>query len=105
MRGGRGDGAFSRRFRWRRRAGWPRSDARAGERPEPDSRTLPTIRIGKHRVTRLVAGSNPVSGDSYLGRHMDRLKRTDGVIVGMYPRFHDEIGANVRYTREFSKGK
>ncbi len=29
------------------------------------------------------------------------LKPTDGVIVGMYPRFHDEIADNVRYTKEF----
>lgn len=33
---------------------------------------LPTIRLGEHEVTRLVAGSNPVSGYSYLGPIMDR---------------------------------
>jgi len=32
---------------------------------------LPTIQIGPHRVTRLVVGSNPINGLSYLGRHMD----------------------------------
>ena len=30
-----------------------------------------------------------------------QIKPTDGVIVGMYPRFFDEIQANVGYTREF----
>ncbi|MFC1636141.1 hypothetical protein ACFL5Z_15005 [Planctomycetota bacterium] len=33
---------------------------------------LPTIRLGKHRVTRLIAGSNPISGYSYLGPLLDR---------------------------------
>jgi hypothetical protein len=30
-----------------------------------------------------------------------RIKPTDGVIVGMYPRFFDEIRANAGYVREF----
>src|SRR5512137_437357 len=33
---------------------------------------MPSIALGKHRVTRLVAGSNPINGYSYLGHHMDR---------------------------------
>lgn len=33
----------------------------------------------------------------------ERIKPTDGVIVGMYPRFFDEIRANAEYVREFSK--
>jgi hypothetical protein len=36
---------------------------------------LPTIRLGDHQVTRLVAGSNPISGYSYLGPIMDRQMR------------------------------
>lgn len=43
---------------------------RAEDRQEPAA--LPTIQLGKHRVSRLVAGSNPISGYSYLGAHMDR---------------------------------
>lgn len=31
------------------------------------------------------------------------IKPTDGVIVGMYPRFFDEITANAAYTREFAR--
>ena len=31
----------------------------------------------------------------------ESLKPIDGVIVGMYPRFHDEIADNVKYTQEF----
>ncbi len=30
----------------------------------------------------------------------ENIKPTDGVIVGMYPRFFDEIGADAGYTRE-----
>jgi len=33
---------------------------------------LPTIRLGEHRVTRLIVGSNPISGYSYMGPIMDR---------------------------------
>lgn len=32
----------------------------------------------------------------------ERIKPTDAVIVGMYPRFFDEIHANAEYTREFA---
>jgi len=35
--------------------------------PEP----LPRIQIGKHRISRLVAGSNPILGYSYSGEHAD----------------------------------
>jgi hypothetical protein len=31
------------------------------------------------------------------------IKPTDAVIVGMYPRFFDEIRANAEYTRQFGK--
>ena len=34
----------------------------------------------------------------------ERIKPTDGVIVGMYPRFFDEIRANAQYTRELAQG-
>jgi hypothetical protein len=33
---------------------------------------LPTIRLGDHRVTRLIAGSNPINGYSYMGPVLDR---------------------------------
>jgi hypothetical protein len=36
---------------------------------------LPTIALGDHQVTRLVAGSNPLNGYSYLGPHTDRHMR------------------------------
>src|SRR5512138_378305 len=36
---------------------------------------LPTIRLGDHEVTRLIAGSNPIHGYSYLGPIMDRHMR------------------------------
>ena len=33
---------------------------------------MPTIALGKHRICRLVIGSNPMLGYSYLGPHTDR---------------------------------
>ncbi len=34
--------------------------------------TLPTIALGRHRLTRLVVGANPIAGYSYMGHEMDR---------------------------------
>jgi hypothetical protein len=31
----------------------------------------------------------------------ENIKPTDGVIVGMFPWFFDEIGANIKYAMEF----
>ncbi|MHC4327339.1 MAG: hypothetical protein ACYSWW_04350 [Planctomycetota bacterium] len=36
---------------------------------------LPAIRLGEHRIARLVAGSNPISGYSYMGPVLDRHMR------------------------------
>ena len=36
---------------------------------------LPTIVLGPYRVTRLIAGWNPIGGYSYLGHHMDQHMR------------------------------
>ena len=36
---------------------------------------LPTIRLGDHQITRLVVGSNPISGYSYMGPIMDQHMR------------------------------
>ena len=36
---------------------------------------LPTIRLGRHTVTRLVAGWNPIGGYSYMGHHADQHMR------------------------------
>jgi len=33
----------------------------------------------------------------------ERLKPTDGVIVGMYPRYQDQIEENAEYTRQFGQ--
>lgn len=33
----------------------------------------------------------------------DHLKPTDGVIVGMYPRFQDQVRANAQHTRQFAR--
>ncbi len=106
----------------------------AAETSSP-SGPLPAIQIGKHRISRLVAGSNPILGYSYSGQHADRhmkdyytpertveflqnceragitthqfafenIKPTDGVIVGMFPWFFDEVGANAQYARELGK--
>jgi hypothetical protein len=36
---------------------------------------LPTIPLGEHRITRLIAGSNPISGYSYMGPILDQHMR------------------------------
>jgi hypothetical protein len=36
---------------------------------------LPTVPLGRHRITRLIAGSNPILGYSYQGPHTDRQMR------------------------------
>lgn len=33
----------------------------------------------------------------------ERIKPTDGVIVGMYPRFHDQMSENAAFTRQFGQ--
>ena len=45
---------------------------RTGESAEPAPATLPTIVLGKHRLTRLIVGANPIAGYSYMGRAIDR---------------------------------
>ena len=44
----------------------------AQEQKTPAAAPLPTIRLGGHDVTRLVAGWNPIGGYSYMGPNMDR---------------------------------
>ena len=44
----------------------------AADSSETTPGTLPTIQLGKYRVSRLIAGSNPLLGYSYLGPHTDR---------------------------------
>ncbi len=39
---------------------------------EPSAAPLPTIQLGSHRVTRLIAGWNPIGGYSYMGPNMNR---------------------------------
>lgn len=46
----------------------------AGENPAPVA-TLPTIQLGTHRISRLIAGSNPILGYSYAGQHADNHMR------------------------------
>ena len=59
-------------------AGWmvrtAPGEEKASIRPRAEG-VLPTIRLGAHEVTRLVAGSNPIGGYSYLGPIMDRQMR------------------------------
>lgn len=43
----------------------------AAEQKEP----LPTVALGPHRVTRLVAGYNPIGGYSHSSKHLSRIMR------------------------------
>ena len=33
----------------------------------------------------------------------ENIKPTDGVIVGMFPKYFDEVGANTEYTRALGR--
>jgi len=48
---------------------------RAADQQTTPAAALPTIQIGPHRVTRLVAGWNPIGGYSYMGPTMDQHMR------------------------------
>lgn len=39
------------------------------------AKPLPSIQLGKYRISRLVAGANPLSGYSYQGPHTDRAMK------------------------------
>jgi hypothetical protein len=41
-------------------------------KPRAQGAPLPTIKLGKYTISRLVAGANPIHGYSYLGPHVDR---------------------------------
>ncbi len=41
----------------------------------PTAAALPSLQLGGHRISRLVAGSNPILGYSYSGPHADRHLR------------------------------
>jgi hypothetical protein len=47
------------------------STARA-ESPQTPPAAMPMVSIGKYQVSRLVVGSNPINGYSYMGEHADR---------------------------------
>jgi hypothetical protein len=38
--------------------------------PRPQAAPLPSIQLGKYRISRLVVGANPIHGYSYLGPHV-----------------------------------
>jgi hypothetical protein len=46
---------------------------------------------------------SPVSVESAFRYAFSRIKRTDGVIVGMYPRFSDEIAMNTQLTLRYGR--
>ena len=39
--------------------------------PRPRAEPLPSIKLGKYQISRLVVGANPINGYSYLGPHVD----------------------------------
>ena len=49
--------------------------SRAAEAPNAAPAALPQIALGKHRVSRMIAGYNPIGGYSYQGHHMDQHMR------------------------------
>jgi hypothetical protein len=55
-------------------AGSPLVSAESGQTEHTTSPAplLPTIKLGEHRITQLVVGSNPISGYSYMGPILDQ---------------------------------
>ena len=49
-----------------------RAETGRAEHKTPPAPLLPTINLGEHKITRLIVGSNPISGYSYMGPIMDR---------------------------------
>lgn len=49
--------------------------AGADETPKPEKSLLPTMQLGRHRISRIVAGYNPIGGYSYMGHHMNQHMR------------------------------
>ena len=49
--------------------------AKAGDSKDAEPSALPAMKLGKYRISRLLAGYNPIGGYSYLGHHMDRHMR------------------------------
>ena len=43
-----------------------------GDTSEQSFNDLPTITLGNHKLSRLICGSNPILGYSYMGPHADR---------------------------------
>ncbi|HID20867.1 MAG TPA: hypothetical protein EYP14_00490, partial [Planctomycetaceae bacterium] len=52
-----------------------RAAEKRAEQPPVAEVALPTISLGPHQLSRLVVGSNPLLGYSYMGPHSDRLMR------------------------------
>jgi hypothetical protein len=52
----------------------PPAPASALDRKEPrrQAEPLPTIKLGRYQISRLVVGANPINGYSYLGPHVDQ---------------------------------
>lgn len=75
MGDGRGEGPDRRGFLRGAAAGLGAAALAAGRgaEAEPKEPAMPTIQIGKHRVTRLVCGSNPMLGYSHVSRLMSRI--------------------------------
>jgi hypothetical protein len=40
--------------------------------PRPQAEPLPSIKLGKYQISRLLVGANPINGYSYLGPHVDQ---------------------------------
>jgi hypothetical protein len=79
-----------------------RGQSASAEQTSSPAPLLPTIRLGRHLVTRLVAGSNPINGYSYLGpildRHMQEYFTTERIVEFLWA--CEQEGIN---THQFSR--
>jgi len=78
--------------------------ARAEEPKPAPAASLPEIALGKYRISRLVAGSNPLHGYSYMGPHADRHMK-DYFTVERIVEFYQQCEREGITTLQFSPGE
>jgi hypothetical protein len=73
---------------------------------------LPAVKFANSdkMITRLVSGGNPLCGNSHFSEELNSdmsgfftEKPIDAVVVGMFPKYIDQINLNVKYTIDSSK--
>lgn len=78
-------------------------------RNDPNVMTAVVRQVDKPCLAFKILGAGRKCADQNMVREafrftFENIKPTDGVIVGMFPKYFDEIGANTGYVRDLGKG-